>query len=69
MKITFDEQTLEINDYTIYNINEKMINSIIDSLSLYSGFENNYNINELMNTGRYFNGYLKKLLIILLNLI
>ena len=69
MKITFDEQTLEINDYTIYNINEKMINSIIDSLSLYSGFENNYNINELMNTGHYFNGYLKKLLIILLNLI
>ncbi len=51
MKITFDEQTLEINDYTIYNINEKMINSIIDLLSLYSTFENNYNINELMNTG------------------
>ena len=50
MKITFDGNSLKINDYIIYNIDEKIINSIIDSWFLFF-FENNYNITKLKKYG------------------
>ena len=63
MKIFLKKKfVLEINDYTKYNINENMINSINDQNSLYIAFNNNYNFYELIKPEHYFNGYLKKLI-------